>query len=1374
MKKILVLLIFSPFVLRAQQDTTGIKFVNGFSWQMIRDKAKSENKYIFLDVMASWCGPCKMMDKEVYSNDSVALFMNEKFISVKVQMDSSNADNDQVKSWYADAHLINQEFHVQGYPSLLFFNPDGTLVYRKLGFQDPQTFLRSAANAFDPRNLTYLTKLREYNAGKKDYVSMAELAIYVKDIDGNEFLAKSVAKDYFEYYLCKLTGDKLCTKDNLNFISIFDLGNSSGNVFHLCYTKPAIVDSLIGFNGWAKNYVQSRITREELENKLKKNGKALFRNPDWNHFTVTIKEKYPLIDAGSLVDGYRIFYYRSISDWGNWFYYKNRNVEKGQFGRMGNLIGFDLNDMGGWDAFLHCNDKNVLRRVIPWVSLAIKEDGPLDGPIWGYLDTKANLLYKIGEKDSALYFEKMVIDWCEAFGKNHHNELVLQSVKEFQTTLAKMERDEPTYLDQGALWDRSTLPGKPVLDTSAFYHWPALCDNAVIAGDGNYAGYFFCDHGSPETLVIRNVKTNWKEAFEGANSLSFTKDGKNALFMLSNDTLCIQALPTSRIEKIPDVSAYQLICTADDQWLLFRKNDAGRELILRSAITGYERRFNHVTDYVFWQKYQTLLLQTDTLETAGRSFLLQSVDLQKNQTKIIWKGDSVSNVVCDSSGKQITFTLPHDLQKSIATKEGAKDIWYFDQGMERAKLLLSSENLKTPPGYEIDHVQRFTTNDSCIVVTLKYKESLPDHPLNTNVNIWSYRDAVLQSQQLEQMKYDKEKYYTAIVSVQDGTIRYLQNPDEVISIAAVYTKNGNDDFIIIDRRKGDPYEEGWSQASQAANFVVSLKTGARHAIDFDFNFMGISPDGRYILGRKYPEQDIVAYDLLSGQTENITNAIPIPTEMDDHSFRQTKMFFGFTPWIDDSHPLLIVYDKYDIWKIDLSDLHAPVCLTNGYGRKNGIQFRFIATTLPGTRRFDEFLHLDDKFLLTGFNLSTQSQGFYVIPEESEKDPEMLSEGPYIYMPDFAEITPIKAAGTNVYLVKRRDAKDAPNYFTTTDFRHFDPLTDFYPEKKYNWFYTELMDFSSLNGNKSKAIVYKPDNFDPSHQYPVILHYYEKRTNKLNENLTIFDKEGMDFSVAWFVSHGYIVVSPDIYYSIRHRGEDALNAILGVTKALETYPWVDARHIGLQGESFGGFETNYIVTHSNRFAAAISSSGTVDEMLEYNFLWGNLGPAKQCYEEHDQGRMVATPWERPAAYIENSSIFHVDRLKTPMLIVANTMDGNVSFRQGLSLYLAMRRLGKVGWMLQYDNATHGLGETPEFIDYTIRSQQFFDYYLKDSAAPRWMVEGISARKKNIESGFELEPKGIHPGPGLPTTEEQQKMNLWEHKEPAVLVLPWTKK
>src|ERR1700722_11332866 len=100
-KKCLLAILISPLFLVAQEQ--GISFQHNVPWQTLLQKAKAEKKYVFVDCYASWCGPCKVMDKYIYSNDSVGRLMNDNFISVKIQMDSTGKDEKDIQNWYTEA-----------------------------------------------------------------------------------------------------------------------------------------------------------------------------------------------------------------------------------------------------------------------------------------------------------------------------------------------------------------------------------------------------------------------------------------------------------------------------------------------------------------------------------------------------------------------------------------------------------------------------------------------------------------------------------------------------------------------------------------------------------------------------------------------------------------------------------------------------------------------------------------------------------------------------------------------------------------------------------------------------------------------------------------------------------------------------------------------------------------------------------------------------------------------------------------------------------------------------------------------------------------------------------------------------------------------
>jgi thioredoxin-related protein len=251
MKKIAIILLLAlPLLGKAQEK--GIRFENSLSWDQIKEKAKSEKKYIFMDVYASWCGPCKMMDRDVYTKDTIGSLMNEKFISVKVQMDSSKNDNEQVRSWYADAKKIGQEYPVQGFPTLLFFSPEGKLAYKQLGFQSRSDFISLAKRALDPQTLKFYTQLEDYRQGKKDYATMGGLAMFVNQTVGDGKLALLIAADYKENCLSKLSQKQLLEREYFAFITAFPgLIDSKDCFFRLSIESPQKVDS-VTYPGFGK------------------------------------------------------------------------------------------------------------------------------------------------------------------------------------------------------------------------------------------------------------------------------------------------------------------------------------------------------------------------------------------------------------------------------------------------------------------------------------------------------------------------------------------------------------------------------------------------------------------------------------------------------------------------------------------------------------------------------------------------------------------------------------------------------------------------------------------------------------------------------------------------------------------------------------------------------------------------------------------------------------------------------------------------------------------------------------------------------------------------------------------------------------------
>jgi dienelactone hydrolase len=551
--------------------------------------------------------------------------------------------------------------------------------------------------------------------------------------------------------------------------------------------------------------------------------------------------------------------------------------------------------------------------------------------------------------------------------------------------------------------------------------------------------------------------------------------------------------------------------------------------------------------------------------------------------------------------------------------------------------------------------------------------------------------------------------------------------------------------LIDDFGKGEVQEWNWNPASRRSFFLVSTRDGKRTSLAKKLppgfrhgKCDGLSPTGKYALCMDDLLRNFLSYELETGASHNLTQRLPIPlTEADyDEDARPPSRGINDVAWLSHDAALLIS-DRYDVWRLDPTGEQPPVNVTNGYGRRHHIKFELLHSSLKSG------IDTGDELILAAFNEATKDSGFYSKVLGEKGDPRQLTMGPYTYT--FTDVccfrNGVGIGDKRTYLVRRESSTEAPNFFYTVDFKTYTPLTQVYPERTYNWLTSELVNFKTSDGRKLRGVLYKPENFDPGRKYAVIFNYYEKRSDELNR----YHQPGAmedQLNIPWFVSRGYLVFTPDIHYAIGHPGKSACDAVVSAARYLSGFPWVDPKRMGIQGFSFGGFETNYIVTHTNLFAAAMSSSGLSDTVSDYDAV-SLRGYSTQYRYELNQMRIGSTLWQRPDLYIENSPIFRADKVTTPLLMMNNKEDVAVPFAQGVELFTALRRLGKKVWMLQYDGEGHGIGDERVRRQHTVRVTQFFDYYLKGAPPPKWMTEGIPARFKGIETGLDLDTSGQVP-------------------------------
>jgi thioredoxin-related protein len=442
-KILLFLLVVIPFSSKPQEKK-GIDFQEGLNWSAVLEKANKERKYIFLDVFTTWCGPCKMMDRDVYPNEKLGILVNKDFISVRVQMDITPNDNANVKSWYNDAKNIANSAKVEAYPCFLFYSSDGELVYKSIGYKDVISFTNLVRFACNPERKDFRNQLLAYQNGDKNYPNMIGLITMTKDMLGDSKLALTMAKDYKENYLDNLPDEQLLNSENIDFINrngAYSLVNTKDRFFFNCYYKPELVDSL-SYKGLAKLYVEGVISKEYVTPQLFNNGKPILLNPNWSTIRNYIKNKYLRLELDDFMLNEMLKFYKKINNWDLYTFYRSKQIAQNPPNAEGMNIQFALN-VPAWDVFLYAVDKKALQRALNWSEMSLKLDTGRDRV--QFLDTKANLLYKMGRVKEALECERLAISTEDSISISDGRQRGSGMVPEFLETLRKMENAEATW-----------------------------------------------------------------------------------------------------------------------------------------------------------------------------------------------------------------------------------------------------------------------------------------------------------------------------------------------------------------------------------------------------------------------------------------------------------------------------------------------------------------------------------------------------------------------------------------------------------------------------------------------------------------------------------------------------------------------------------------------------------------------------------------------------------------------------------------------------------------------------------------------------------------------------------------------------------------
>ncbi|MCJ7627618.1 MAG: prolyl oligopeptidase family serine peptidase, partial [Longimicrobiales bacterium] len=579
-----------------------------------------------------------------------------------------------------------------------------------------------------------------------------------------------------------------------------------------------------------------------------------------------------------------------------------------------------------------------------------------------------------------------------------------------------------------------------------------------------------------------------------------------------------------------------------------------------------------------------------------------------------------------------------------------------------------------------------------------------------DVVVWHWKDKRVQSQQEVQASRDRRATYLAVLNL--DTSRFFQlSTDDMEQVQP--TQDGRWAVGFDDSRY---WMDRDHQSNRDDAFRIDPTSGEKTLITESLiNSMGTSPDSKWFL--YWQDRQVQAFNLDSGETVNLTErAGPVDFENKEFDTPVEKPAYGVGGWSTDGE-WVFLYTKFDIWRVALNREESQN-VTFSQGDFDQVQFRIMDLNPE-----DDGVDLSEPLLLSAYGELTKKSGYFRARDDGAPVP-LLWEDAMLGTAGFRGSGIQKAEESDRVLFTRQTFVDFPDFWVSdTAFRNLRKVTDANPQQaEYLWGERVLVDYTDDRGHELQATLALPANYVEGNRYPMIIYFYEKMSQRHHEySMPTYDDRP---HMSTYASDGYLVLMPDIVYDMGYPGSSSLDDVVSAAQATIDEGYADADRICLQGHSWGGYETSFIVTQTDMFACVITGAPLSNLVSMHNILYKQSGSPNASIIEWGQGRMDTTPFHDLERYIAESPVHNVQGITTPFLILQGTSDGAVDWNQGLEFYIAARRMGKEVIFLSYPGEPHHLGREENQKDFQIRMKQYFDHYLKDAPAPTWMTEGVS--------------------------------------------------
>jgi dipeptidyl aminopeptidase/acylaminoacyl peptidase len=911
--------------------------------------------------------------------------------------------------------------------------------------------------------------------------------------------------------------------------------------------------------------------------------------------------------------------------------------------------------------------------------------------------------------------------------------------------------------------------------------WESLRGSA-LSPDGRWLAYGIVRTDGEEELRVRMLATEATETLAHGSRPQFSKDAKWLIY-----TIGVSAAEREKAEtpaKTKDAPrdpiktklalrnlvggeplTFEDISTArfsdDGKFLVMRRfpakgrESAGADIIVRDLAAGIDTSFGNVDSYAFNDQGTFLALVIDAEAKIGNGVqvydtatgVLRTLEsANAKYTALTWRKDAADLAVLrendHSKDEDASFVAiawrdlkqakPKKLTYDFATDEkfpkehrvvDFATLRWSDDGQTLFFGIKSWENKPAPKPKKDekkgDEPKKTESKKSDSKKTeskdTASKKSLRDSLKEpAGVEVWHAKDIDIMPLQKKRAAQKKRESFLGAWWPDDGQFVQLGNDltENVVLLDGHKHALGLDNTPHESEKKFGPTLEDI--------YVIDVKTGSRKKVLDRLKFtLGFSPDGRYVLYVK--DKNVWSYDLTTATHANLTGALGVSfINEEDSSLSDEKSPYGTGAWTKDGSHVLF-YDRYDMWLLK-PDGKDPKRLTDG--RKDKVIHRRVR--LDFEKDGDRYLQLDAPMYVSTNGETSKYSGFARL-KPGEKVETL------VWKPkELGRLQ--KAKDADVFAFTEEDYDDAPDIFVAgpnlASARQASQINPF--QKEFLWGRSELVDYTSADGKKLQGALVYPANFEPGKTYPMIVYIYERLSDRMHFYTS--PSERTPYNTTVFSAEGYFVFMPDIVYRAQNPGLSAVDCVVPAVKKVLENGKIDPKKVGLVGHSWGAYQTAFLVTQTDIFAAGAAGAPLTNMMSMSVSIYANSGQTNAWIFHESQGRMDRPFWQDVDTYIKNSPIFQIDKLKTPLLVTFGDEDGAVNWNQGVELYNAARLVGKPVVMLVYPGENHGLAKKPNQVDYHYRILDWFGHYLKGEKAPRWMTEGQShlERQKELDA------------------------------------------